>query len=417
MEDLSINENELTFVDNGVDSKKKKKILIIDDDDVSRMILRELLANHYAISEASNGSTGIEIAKENDIDLILLDINMPDINGFEVCTLLKNSDETENIPIIFLTAKSGTVDKTKAFMLGATDYITKPFESEEMLARIETHLKLIDEMQNLTSYNNRLNILLKEQTRELIRTERHALFSVMIKGIVHNLRNPLGAMMGANDLVVHNVKEAIESGKKGEVMKALEKIDKFSSMIKTSITNLNDMVNSMLAKSRQDNIDHIENFNLADIIQKEIEFMSSDRRFEAYLGDRYKILHSHLPVEAVPSEIAQIFHNLVSNAIDALYNQSDSQIEIELGKENNMAYFKVSDNGPGIKDEVKERIFEPFFTTKESNPNRNRPPGTGLGLYTSKEIISKFRGRIELETEIGKGTTFTIFLPIVNSLN
>ena len=182
--------------------KKNSLILIVDDIPKNIQLLGNILSNHgYNIAVATNGKQALTIIEKKLPDLVLLDVMMPEIDGFEVCQRIKDNPASREIPVIFLTAKHEVEDKIRGFEVGGSDYVTKPFETAEVIARVRTHLQLKNALDTIHQYNQQLERIVDERTEALIRAERHAAFSMLIQGIVHNLRNPLNAISGSIQLI------------------------------------------------------------------------------------------------------------------------------------------------------------------------------------------------------------------------
>ncbi len=383
-------------------------VLIVDDDIVSLSVLENIVKNSYATLTAQSGTAALELIESHCPDLVLLDINLPDMSGFDV---IARKREGVFLPFIFMTAS--TEDKVRAFMEGGVDYITKPFDPDEVVARIETHLRIKRELSELSSDNLKLSEIVQGQTRELITAERHSAFSLMIQGIVHNLRNPLTSAMGAADIVRKNTEKLRE---KMPYLVEIEKILKYTYIIKKSTMTLNEMIDAMMTRSRQGNRSQLMVQDLSQIIREEMDFLRASSRIKTKLG-LVQISPYAIPVRMVSAEIAQVIENLVHNAADALIDSPEGRIDITMEKEGDLVKIAVENNGPSIPEQIKEKIFEPFFTTKHrwnQEGGKDKPIGTGLGLYTSRDIIQRHGGSITLVSG-DWGTRFTVSLPLAGT--
>ena len=375
------------------ESEKSALILIVDDIPKNIQLLGNILANNgYNVAVATSGKQALSILHKRMPDLVLLDIMMPEINGFEVCQRIKENEAFKEIPVVFLTAKHDVDDKVRGFEVGGADYITKPFETAEVLARVQMQLQLKAARDLVVRYNEELEKIIEVRTEALIRAERHAAFSLLIQGIVHNLRNPLNAISGALQLIEmeeKNIAGLLQNNGAANLLEKLSqshnKISRFRHVAYSGVEKLMEMINSLMAKSRSDKSEALEVVDLNRLLHREIEFMKADMNFKNRVRRQIDFTDVPLMVEIVPSEIAQVFQNLLRNALDALYNQEDAAITIRTGQTGNTAWFEVADNGPGIAQEHQKKIFDPFFTTKPKVDFEGEgPKGTGLGLFVPK---------------------------------
>ncbi|HIJ78001.1 MAG: hybrid sensor histidine kinase/response regulator [Desulfobulbaceae bacterium] len=400
------------------------QILVVDDDFVNRMLLREILVSSgYEVHEASNGYEAFDFAKSLMPELILLDIMMPDIDGYEVCKRLKNDAQVKDIPVIFITALSNPADLVRGFDVGAEDYLSKPINVEEVKARVRTHLKLRAATEKVKRYNEELERVVAESSKELIRAERQAAFGQLIQGIVHNLRGPLTAMRGGIEIgqrILSALTNAVEEGA-APSQKQLSKWSREASqtleLTASASQRLNEMINSLMIKGSADNKRELEELDLNDIVRRELDFLSADLEFKHKIGKEVELWPEKLMVLANASEVAQVLNNLLSNAKDAMYQVSSPQLRIITKCQGVDAIMIVADNGCGISSEALDRLFEPFYTTKgsigEGDNKKSGLTGTGLGLFMSLRSIRSIGGDIEVESAPGQGTAFKITIPLV----
>lgn len=398
----------------------KSLILIVDDAKENIDILFQALVEDYELGVAVDGESALEYVSSEAPDLILLDIMMPGMDGYEVCKRLKSNAVTKDIPIIFLTAMNEIENKTAGFEAGAVDYITKPFEIMEVKARVKTHLDLKSALKTIQSYNKRLEKMVEQRTKELISTERRAAFSLLIQGIVHNLKNPLTSIIAGSNLIefssaqLEELSKALPDNFSEDVLKEASEIKKIAEHIENGGQRLNEMINSMMAKSSSDKSEKIEIFDLNKLLKQEIAFLDADRVFKNEISKMIDLDEAALMVQAVPSEIAQVFQNLLRNAIHALWTRKNKSISIQSGQTGDLAWFSIQDNGPGIPENLQSDIFDPFFTTKpraeEGDPDE--PKGTGLGLHTCLEVIKSYDGKIDLKSAHDNGTKFKVSIPL-----
>jgi signal transduction histidine kinase len=402
------------------EAEKSTLVLIVDDIPKNIQLLGNILANSgYHVAVATSGKQALSIIQKRMPDLVLLDVMMPEMDGFEVCQRIKENELFKEIPVIFLTAKHDVDDKVRGFEVGGADYITKPFETAEVLARVQMQLQLKTARDMVVRYNQELEKIVEARTEALIRAERHAAFSLLIQGIVHNLRNPLNAISGALQLIEmeeKNVAGYLQNNGAAnfpeKLTQSCEKISRFRRVAYSGVEKLMEMINSLMAKSRSDKSEALEVVDLNQLLHREIEFMKADMAFKNRVRRQIELVDVPLMVEIVPSEIAQVFQNLLRNALDALHNQEGAMIAIRTGQTADTVWFEVADNGPGIPPEQQKQIFDPFFTTKPKADDKvDGPKGTGLGLFICAEMVRAYNGEIAVKSIVGEGTTFRVSIP------
>ncbi len=400
------------------DNVEGSHILIVDDEAHNTLLLKTILKKeNYRCSIAQNAEETFMAISQETPDMILLDIMMPDIDGFEVCQRLKADPDTSHIPVIFVSVSNESEQVIKGFEIGAVDYITKPFHPKEVLARVKTHLQLKHSLDIIDQYNRQLEQMLERRTEDLIRTERQAAFGQMIQGIVHNLRSPLSVMsMGVEflELICEKVYKILKETPYNiqPVFKQLDEGHETLAGIGQSLSRMNQIVAQLMSKSRSDQAEKIELIDLNTILKREMEFFKADKFFNLALQSIDYSNHS-LWIKVIPAELSQVIGNLVRNALDALHEVSKPRIYIESGWSMDRVWVAIRDNGPGIPENHLEHIFDPFFTTKPpaSEQKDNEPVGTGLGLYYCKKTVELYNGTIKVDTSAEKGTVFTIELP------
>lgn len=285
----------------------------------------------------------------------------------------------------------------------------------DISSSVESEEKIREAMQTINTYNQKLEHMLEDRTKDLIRTERHAAFSLLIQGIVHNLRNPLTVVSGGAELILlHKEKLDEENIKIPEELKvALESAWHNSNLILESSKKLVKIINSMMAKSKSDNTDEIESVDLNEIVSQELEFLDTDKQFKTNIRKSIYLANDKLIVDIVPSELSQVFQNLVRNALDAMYAETDAMLEINTGRTEDKVWFSIEDNGPGIPRKIQSKIFDPFFSTKPKATTKNaeEPVGTGLGLHICSEMVHAYDGKIEIKSKENIGTIVTVSIP------
>ena len=418
---------------------KTADILIVDDTPDNIRFLSSLLVEQgYNVRKALNGKMALTAVKAVLPDLILLDINMPGMNGYEVCEHLKNDAKTSAVPVIFLSALDGVVDKVKAFQIGGVDYITKPFQLEEILARIQSQLKIKTLQTKLQVQNAQLESALEELKNtqiQLVQKEKMIGLGVLAAGIAHEINNPINFISG-------NINHARQY-----IIYLLKLITLYKEAYPIPTTNIQEMIDEIdldflvpdleqLLDSMQKGTDRIRTTILALRIfsrldESDIKAVDIHEGIDSTLlllehrlnpegkSSQIQVIkeYGNLPlVTCYASQLNQVFFNLLSNAIDALElkNEQDKSkssvptiwISTELTNAVTIT-IKIKDNGVGIADEVKSQLFDPFFTTKSVGK------GSGLGLLTSYQIIvEKHKGQITCHSSPGHGAEFKVDIPV-----
>jgi signal transduction histidine kinase len=419
--------------------EKQADILIVDDvPDNIRFLSSFLSEQGYQVRKAINGQMALRAIKTLMPDLILLDVNLPDINGYEVCSQLKQDPLTKSIPIIFLSAGNEAIDKVKAFQLGATDYITKPFYLEEVLARIQAQLTIQGLQKELKTQNNQLQQALKDlkiaQT-SIVQQEKMATLRKIVAGVTHEINNPLSFIAcnikPVEDYIQHllnlvNLYQQKYSEPDPDIKAYLEEID-----LEFLSSDLFNIIHSM-----ENGAERIHTVVLALRIftrlnesgVKQIHLQESIENVLAMLHHRLIIRsdgvivqikkeYGKLPlVTCYADQLNQAIFNLLCNAIEAIdekinknaYYQALPEISIytQLTNESKIA-IHIKDNGIGIPEANKPYLFEPFFTTKSAGQ------GVGLGLATSRQIIEELhQGSLSYCSTVSEGSEFIIQIPV-----
>ena len=395
-------------------------VLIVDDQPYNIRVLEEILKKEkYNFSIAISAEKAYEIITAQLPDIILLDIMMPGEDGFQFCAKLKDNPRTAEIPIIFLTAKVETEDKIKGFQLGAVDYVTKPFNPIEVLARISTHVQLKKSKDFIKNYNHQLEQIIEVRTRDLIKTEKQAAFGQLMQGIIHNIRGPIASVISSFSLIKFYREDLAEYLKdkaelQGEIDEKFKEIWDVLEHDDKMLERLIKTIDAMMAKSRSDRSEVTEIVDLNDIIRQEIEFLQADMVFNK-IEKEITLYEKPLKIKVIPGEISQIFSNIVKNSLDAMYNRRNSRMTIISGDTKENCWFTIKDNGPGIPANIINKIFDPFYTTKQmkkKDDESDAPTGTGIGLHYCKQTVDSYGGRIEVYSKEGEGASFTITLPL-----
>jgi signal transduction histidine kinase len=392
---------------------KKPKLLIVDDQPHNLGILFDFLTRSgFKIFVALDGESALQRTEVTKPDLIILDVMMPGIDGFETCKRLKQNPSTQDIPIIFMTALSDTVDKVQGFKLGAVDYITKPIHQEEVLSRIQTHIKLYylqnqlqTKTEELAHLNQNLEEIVQARTQQLIEQEKTALIGRLTQGIVHNLRNRIQLILSYKCLATGEMTEEAVSPE--TTFAYLEKMAE-------ATWDMSKILDNLMHKSKMDHSLQLTSLNVNDILKKELDFWQANLQFKHKVKKKY-VLDEHIPfIPLVYTDISQILDNLIGNALDAMWDKEEQSLTIITRQDEDNLYIDVQDTGCGIAPENLSKVFDPFYTTKPlkgEEKQRNQPTGTGLGIYTCMQILKGFGGDIKVTSELNKGSIFTVRIP------
>jgi signal transduction histidine kinase len=419
-----------TYMNNKQSSKPG--VLIIDDNINNIEVLAAALTDDYDISFANSGAEGIELAETYRPDLILLDIMMPFMDGFETCRRIRNSKSIHDIPIIFISALEELSDKVKAFQVGGNDYVTKPFQPAELRARVSAHSSLYRTRRELEireeSLRNNLHELetahqqLKAMSSQLLQSEKLASIGQLAAGVAHEINNPIGFVNSNLTTLNKYIKDLFKivdlyapleivaqpdhllqlKEAKQQVDLDFLRLDIFDLLDESieGIARVRGIVKGLLNIAHPDESEWLE-VNLQQLLESTLNVAWSEIKLKAEVVKDY----TDLPlVQCLPSQINQVLLNLLINAAQAI--EKNGLITLSTRREGDWVSIAVSDNGCGVSPKHVEKIFDPFFTTKQVGH------GMGLGLYMSYGIIVKHGGRIEVDSEIDQGSTFTIYLPI-----
>ncbi|HLP91716.1 MAG TPA: response regulator [Nostocaceae cyanobacterium] len=423
-------------------------ILVVDDITSNLEIICDLLINAgFQTVTASNADSALR--KINTIlpDLILLDVMMPGIDGFETCRKLKENPQTSDIPVIFMTGITDNESKIKGFNLGAVDYIIKPFQPEEVLARIKTQMQLHNLNKNLemevAKRTAELSQALKElqgSQYQLIQKEKMSALGNLVAGVAHEINNPMGFIAGNLQPAIehiHDLFRVIDLYQKyypepiPELSEELAEIDleylrddlpHLISSMQEGVKRIRNISSSLRDFSRADS-DRKTAFNIHDGIDNTLLILK--HRLKA-TSDRPEIQviqnYGNLPlVECFPGQINQVFMNILANAIDAIdelgdktdfqdiknYHQPKIWIHTSLNQNSTATIIRIKDNGVGMSEEVNHKAFDYLFTTKPVGK------GTGLGLsITHQIVVENHGGSLKFNSIKGIGTEFMIEIPL-----
>jgi len=367
------------------------RILLVDDEDHFRQTLAKRLTKRgLSCDQATNGYDCLSILKKEIIDVVVLDVKMPGMDGIEV--LQKITDMYPDTEVILLTGHATAADGVAGIKAGAFDYLTKPIELEHLFKKI---LQAYQKIQRLAAEQREAQYR-EQMEQQVMVAERLASLGTLAAGVAHEINNPLaiiGESAGWMRQLFH--KEALQDVPYHEdFIKALDKVD--NAVDRAS--RITRQLLGLVGKSKP----RVSELKLADLVEDALQLIVH----ETQKKDIQVIRRMRPELAAIWSDayqIRQVLLNLLTNAVHAIQSKGAISIAVENNQDGQLV--TISDDGQGIPRENLDKIFEPFFTTK--------PPGqgTGLGLYVSRGIIEKLGGTINVSSNIGQGTTFSIWFP------
>ena len=362
------------------------KVLIVDDVVSNVLLLKILLANEkFQVCTASNGKDCIEISRKEHPDLILLDVMMPDLNGFDTAVILKKGEDTKDIPIIFLTALNTPQDLVHGFQVGASDFLTKPFNKEELVMRVTQQISLVAAKRIIEQQNQELRATLNN---------RDKMYSV----IAHDLRSPMASIRMVLNLVVASASPETVGE---EIYNLLDQANRESEEVHDLLDNL-----LKWTKSQTGRLNVVkQELELNDIIPGVVEIFDNIAATK-HIKLELKSESDSLKVEADNDMLKTVVRNFLSNAIK--FSPADSTIEIAMTKENEFAKVSVRDHGVGIASDRLDSIFHKGETTYGTGGEE----GSGLGLQLCQDFARKNGGDCTVESVEGEGSTFSVLIPL-----
>lgn len=375
-----------------MDTTQKPLILIVDDTPKNIQVLGKTLHDiGYNVSIATSGKQALDSVKKEIPDLILLDIQMPEMDGFEVCKILKVKPETKDIPVIFLTALTDSDKIVQGFEIGAVDYITKPFHTAELSKRVATHLEIKISREKIRESN--------EQLKNLNAT-KDKFFSI----IAHDLRNPFIGIIGLSE----NMQKILSNEKR----EGMDKFLKYTQIINTSSKSAATLLENLLEWARSQTGEIIikqKSISINDLFVKNIQIVTVMAEKKNIIIENK--LFENETVFADELLVNTILRNLLTNAIK--FTQASGKISLSTQKKKEFLEIYITDTGVGIDPKNIDKIFR--IDSKFSNLGTEKENGTGLGLILCKEFVEKQSGTIWVESELGKGSTVTFTLPLVKT--
>jgi signal transduction histidine kinase len=373
-------------MENDNEERKEVNILIVDDVPKNIQVAANILRSEgYRMAFAQDGRSALEQVRANAFDLVLLDIMMPEMDGYAVCEELKKDPVLREIPVIFLTARSEAADVVKGFEKGAVDYVTKPFNGAELLARVRTHVELRNSREEL----KKANVQLKE-----LNATKDKFFSI----IAHDLRNPVQSLLMASEMLQCNYDMLNEEKRRNYI----GKLHKNTELTADLLENLLNWSRSQRGKLTY----KPESLDLCVLAVETIELLKEHAESKS-IGVVSRIAEN---TEAVGDKdmVKTVIRNLVSNAVK--FTPVGGEVVLSVQETDDWVEVTVSDNGVGILPEDLDTLFR--IDTQKTTMGTAKEKGTGLGLILCKEFVQINKGNIRAESEPGKGSAFTFTLPV-----
>lgn len=354
------------------------RILVVDDNESVLLVLSLALAESgFEVMTASSGEAGLEMAQAQRPDVILLDVMMPHLSGLEVCERLQNDQRTRDIPIIFLSARATTPDRVKGLERGAVDYVTKPFDLEEVMSRVRVALRTFQRQ--------------RDQEAEMEKLKRE-----FIHLLSHELATPLTAIRGFTEL--------LETGLSGlDSASQLEYLHEIS----RSSRHLSGTLDDMLALAEAEKFNNLQPMDIQQVIKgeaRDLEPLREARRQQLIIDQPDETLWA----QGHPRFLPRAIHALLSNACK--FGGFETTVRIKVVREADMAIVTFDDEGPGIDSALHERIFERFYQIDPSRTRRH--PGLGVGLAVARRVARALGGEVLVSAREGGGSRFTLTLPV-----
>jgi|WetSurMetagenome_2_1015567.scaffolds.fasta_scaffold00328_2 signal transduction histidine kinase len=371
----------------------ENRILVVEDDGNAAAYITELLAGAgFRVSVCAGGAEALGFIRRQAVDLVLLDLRMPGMDGFEIARRMKGAfGKSEFVPVVFLTAASGHEEKMTGLSL-ADDFITKPFNPDELLARIRVLLRIRGLQRELVASKSRYEEERKAARAQLYRSARLASIGTFASGVAHELNNPLTAILGFSSALHERLKknEAIDK----------DELDQYIAIINAEAVRCRDTVENLSRFAREGDV-QIRDFALRECVDAALLIVKSAA------AKKRVVMTAHVPpltvVRADPQKLQQAAVYILTNTLD--FCPAGSAVKITSAVDGRFVRLRVADNGPGIPADVLSKVFDPFFTTKQVGQ------GTGLGLAMSHVIMEECGGAINISSEKEKGTTVTLDIP------
>jgi signal transduction histidine kinase len=391
-------------------------VLIADDTPEMRALIAEILADHYHVATVADGNEAWESIQKSPPDLILSDVMMPNVDGYELCRRVKQNPATAAIPFVMLTAKADLTMKIEGLNRGADDYLVKPFSPEELRARVGSLLRLKSLHTELEKRNAQMQatlVELRSTQAQLVQSEKMSSLGQLVAGLAHEINNAINAVYngiqplharskrleGIVAKVLAAPAEENTPDTRQEIETAFRKISNLADVIENGASRTARIVKDLRTFSHPGSEKH-EPFDLNQALQMCLNLLSSQMKGRVTVHTAFAEIGL---VHGPSGQLNQVFMNILNNAQQAIAGAGE--ITISTRRDSGRAIVSIRDTGCGMSEEVRQRIFDPFFTTKAPGI------GTGLGLSLSYGIVTGLGGTIECRSAVGAGSEFVIEFP------
>lgn len=376
-------------------------VLVVEDNRDMRAFITDCMSQAFRVLTAVDGQDGWQKVQTTLPDLVVSDIMMPNWNGYELCTAIKGDPDLRHIPVLLLSSKSEVSMKVEGFEQGADDYLTKPFNPRELVARAKNMIrvrKLEKEVQQRNRQLEKALLELKEAQTQLIHSEKMASVGLLSAGLVHEVNNPLNAAISS----IRTLGASLERLQSGEStpQQLSGKLARASQRALNGLKRCEEIITGLREFSRKD-VEGKKEENIHQGLDSTLGLLPEHKEKKVVIHRDYRFqgkIHCNL------GQLNQVFMNLLTNALQAI--RGEGEIWVRTEREGDEILITVEDTGQGIPPDVLPRIFEPFYTTKDVGE------GTGLGLSISHQVIENHGGRIEVESKPGEGSKFFVYLPV-----
>ncbi len=384
----------------------RHRLLLVEDNPNMLSYIASQLKDDYQLLFAKDGKEGVDRAKSDIPDLIISDVMMPYKDGYQLCREVKEEPRTCHIPVILLTAKTGISTKIEGLEHGADDYLTKPFNSQELRARVRSLINLRKLEREIQLRNHQLEETLrelKETQSQLVQSEKMAALGLLVAGVAHEINNPVSFAKGSLAIVRRSLEQIKNADRlsPSEKTEMFEDVDISVQVIKNGLDRTENIIRNLKTFIRKDE-EVLKPFDLHEGFDSTLQLFQHEIIHRITIHRSYGKISS---IEAIPGQINQAFMNVLQNAVQSI--QDRGEIFIKTEQEGNHVRISIRDTGSGISEKDLPHIFDPFFTTKEVGK------GTGLGMTITYKIIENHHGKIDVKSKVGSGTEIIMTLPLI----